>query len=34
MNYIEHRRGNYLVTTDPARLDKEFIHGYLTRSYW
>jgi len=34
MSYIEHRRGNYLVTTDPARLDKEFIHGYLTRSYW
>jgi len=34
MNNIEHRRGNYLVTTDPARLDKEFIHGYLTRADW
>jgi GNAT superfamily N-acetyltransferase len=34
MNHVEHRRDNYLITTDPARLDKDFIHGYLTRSYW
>jgi GNAT superfamily N-acetyltransferase len=23
-----------LVTTDPARLDIETVHGFLTRSYW
>jgi hypothetical protein len=22
------------ITTDPARLDLDVIHGYLTRSYW
>jgi GNAT superfamily N-acetyltransferase len=30
----EHRRGDVLVTTDPARLDLDVIHGFLTRSYW
>jgi GNAT superfamily N-acetyltransferase len=34
MRHCEHRRGEFLVTTDPARLDIDFIHGYLTRSYW
>jgi GNAT superfamily N-acetyltransferase len=34
MTHAFHRRDNYLVTTDPARLDIDFIHGYLTRSYW
>jgi GNAT superfamily N-acetyltransferase len=34
MNHIEHRRDNFLVTTDPTRLDIDFIHGYLARSYW
>jgi len=34
MNHIEHCRDNYLVTTDPARLDIDFIYGYLARSYW
>ncbi len=34
MTHAEHRRGQFLVSTDPARLDLDFIHGYLTRSYW
>lgn len=34
MAHTEHRRGEFLVTTDPARLNTEFIHAYLTRSYW
>ncbi len=34
MKHLEHRRGEFVITTDPARLDTDFIHGYLTRSYW
>ena len=34
MTYSSHRRGEFLVTTDPARLDLDLIHGYLVRSYW
>ena len=34
MNHYSHHRGEFLVTTDPARLDIDFIHGYLVRSYW
>lgn len=34
MLHISHRRDQFLVTTDPARLDIGFIHGYLARSYW
>ncbi len=34
MNHIEHRRDQFLITTDPARLNVDFIHGYLVRSYW
>ena len=30
----EHRRGAYLVSDDPERLDLEVVHGYLGRSYW
>ena len=31
----EWRRGEYLISTDPARLDVEAIHGYLSNeSYW
>ena len=26
--------GEVLVSTDPARLDVDVIHGFLTRSYW
>jgi GNAT superfamily N-acetyltransferase len=34
MTHISHHRDNFVVTTDPARLDINFIHGYLARSYW
>ena len=34
MNHIEHHRGNFLVSTDAARLDLDVIHGCLTQSYW
>lgn len=30
---VEHRRGEYLVSTDPARLDLDVIHGFLTNCY-
>ena len=33
MNH-EWRRGDYLISTDRARLDLAVIHGYLDRSYW
>ncbi len=32
--FIEKRRGSYLISTDPARLDARVIHAYLTQSYW
>lgn len=31
---LDARRGTYTISTDPARLDVDAIHGYLTRSYW
>jgi GNAT superfamily N-acetyltransferase len=31
---VEQRRGNYLISTDPARLDLAVIHDFLTNSYW
>ena len=31
---FERRRSAFTVSTDPARLDVDVIHGYLTRSYW
>jgi GNAT superfamily N-acetyltransferase len=30
----EYRKDNFLVSTDPARLDVAAIHAYLTRAYW
>jgi len=30
----EWRRGQFTISTDPARLDLDVIHGFLTRSYW
>jgi len=30
----EWHRGEYLVTTDPARVDLAVVHGYLANSYW
>ena len=32
--HIERRRGEFLLSTDPARLDLDVIHGFLTNSYW
>jgi len=34
MKHVEHRRDQFVVTTDPTRLDPDFVHGYLVRSYW
>jgi GNAT superfamily N-acetyltransferase len=31
---IESRRGAFVVSTDPARLDLDVIHGFLTSCYW
>lgn len=31
---FERRRGAFTVSTDPARLDVDVVHGYLARSYW
>jgi GNAT superfamily N-acetyltransferase len=30
----EHRQGNFVISTDPAKLDVDAIHAFLTRSYW
>lgn len=31
---FESRQGEFLLSTDPARLDIDVIHGFLTNSYW
>jgi GNAT superfamily N-acetyltransferase len=31
---FEQQRGEFAVSTDPARLDMDVIHGYLSRAYW
>jgi GNAT superfamily N-acetyltransferase len=31
---IEVRRGQFLISTDPERLDLDVIHGFLTKCYW
>jgi GNAT superfamily N-acetyltransferase len=31
---VSERRGEYVVSTDPAGLDVQAVHAYLTRSYW
>jgi GNAT superfamily N-acetyltransferase len=31
---FERRRGALTVSSDPARLDIDVLHGYLARSYW
>ena len=33
-SHLELIRGDYVISTDPARLDPAAIHQYLTRSYW
>lgn len=34
MHPVEHRHGAYLISDDPARLDLDAIHTYLSRAYW
>lgn len=34
MSAEEYKRGRYLVSTDPSRLDAEAIWSYLSTSYW
>ncbi|MGP0020112.1 MAG: GNAT family N-acetyltransferase [Candidatus Sulfotelmatobacter sp.] len=31
---FENRRGEFLISTDAARLDLDVIHGFLTNCYW
>lgn len=31
---VEHRRGDFVISTDRARLDLDVIHGFLTSCYW
>jgi GNAT superfamily N-acetyltransferase len=31
---VDHTRERYWITTDPAKLDLDAIHGYLSRSFW
>lgn len=31
---FEQRRGEYTVSSDPARMEMDVIHGYLSRAYW
>ena len=31
---VEQRCGEFLISTERARLDLEVIHGFLTNSYW
>lgn len=30
----EHRRGDFLISTNPARLDLDVIYNFLTNCYW
>jgi GNAT superfamily N-acetyltransferase len=30
----ESRRGEFVISTDPARLELDVIHGFLTNCYW
>lgn len=34
MDHPESRRGGFIISTDPARLDVDAVHAYLARSYW
>jgi GNAT superfamily N-acetyltransferase len=31
---VEHRQGAFLISTDPAQLDLDLIHNFLTNCYW
>src|SRR5215472_10598298 len=32
--FTECRHGEFLISTDPARLDLDVIHGFLSHCYW
>src|SRR5258708_15537156 len=34
MKPVEHQRAQFVVSTDPARLDLDVIHEFLTHCYW
>lgn len=34
MTPVEARHGEYRLSDDPARIDVDAVHAYLTRSYW
>jgi len=34
VSVLEQRSDQYLISTDPARLDLDVIHGFLTNCYW
>lgn len=34
MTLYEQRQDNFLVSTDPTKIDLAVTHGYLARSYW
>jgi GNAT superfamily N-acetyltransferase len=31
---MEWRKGDYVISTDPGRIDVETVHAFLTGSYW
>jgi GNAT superfamily N-acetyltransferase len=31
---VEHRRGDYVISTDCARIDLDVVHAFLTNCYW
>jgi GNAT superfamily N-acetyltransferase len=31
---VEHRRGDYVISTDRARIDLDSVHDFLTNCYW
>jgi 3-methyl-2-oxobutanoate hydroxymethyltransferase len=34
LSTVEHRRGGFVISTDPKRLDLDVIHGFLRNCYW
>jgi GNAT superfamily N-acetyltransferase len=34
VEYIQHRRGEFVISTDPVRLNLEMIYEFLTNCYW
>jgi GNAT superfamily N-acetyltransferase len=34
VSLLEHHRQDFVISTDPSRLDVNGIHAYLTRSWW